>query len=64
MPVRSSVIPNKPANSLPFLIERTRWGNEATMAVPTRDAQMIVNLVCHFGSSTYELRVMVSTILN
>ena len=58
-PSKSSQTPNTPVNALRFLMALITRGKEARTKRARTEGQMMENLRCHFGSSTYELgRVM------
>ena len=54
--VKSSEMPKSPRKVLPVLRPLQRCGREATTATAVAVVHIIENFVCHFGSSTYELR--------
>ena len=54
-PPKSSQTPNTPVNALRFLMALITRGKETRTKRPRTEGQMMENLRCHFGSSTYEL---------
>jgi hypothetical protein len=53
---KSSETPKNPLRERPFLKEIASVGREIAMDSANMEHQTTVNLRCHIGSSTYELR--------
>ena len=58
------LIPIIPAKTLPFLILLHSLGEALSTNPPKTASHTIVNLVCHLGSSTYELDGLSSEVYN